>query len=159
MVKTGNSTFICDPAESDEAAVDPEAIPDTMEDILKDVIHPERLSPSAIGKLSKFMQNRPGAETVTPEIRARIRTIINHLRPTPAELVNRWAFNFASEDPVAQNLTQNLVAQMLGLDKSTISRAVKKWREILHYNNRVSAKSQAMHLRARTLRHRREQRA
>ena len=59
--------------------------------------------------------------------------------------------SFTSDDPAVQSITQNLVAEMLGLDKSMICRAVKKWREILQYDNHPAMKSQAMHLRHKTL--------
>lgn len=155
---SGNSSASFDPAESEEAACEPAEIPDTTEDVLKDLIHPEKLSPKSIDKLTKFIHQNHNItnDPISPQAKQRIRQIIHHLRPTRTELINRWAFAIATEDPSIIGITGQDVARILGINKSTMSYCLKKWRKVLGYDNSANTKSQGMHLRGRTLRQRRE---
>ena len=135
----------------EEASVGPAEMEDSIEDIIFDLIAPEKLSAKAVGKLSEYVQRCATYEDKTPAFKARIRAIISHLRPRPAELVDRWAFNYVMDDPSIQGLPQGVIAEMLGVERSTTCHAIRKWEKILGFKV-GSFRSQGQHLRARTLR-------
>ncbi len=156
MARNGNSTQCFDPAESDEACIDPEPIADSIEDILRELIHPEKLSEAGIAKLSAFTKIRHENESASsPEVQARIRAIFKKLRPKPNELADRWAFNFVSGDPQAMQITAEACSLMLGLHKNTVSYYIQRWRKIFGYTL-PGHRSQADHLGWRTRRTRRK---
>lgn len=135
----------------EEASVGPAEIEDSIEDIIFDLIAPEKLSAKAVGKLAEYVQRCTEYEEKTPAFKARILAIISHLRPRPAELVDRWAFNYVMDDSSVQGLPQSVVAEMLGVERSTTCHAIRKWEKLLGFKV-GSFRSQGMHLRARTLR-------
>jgi hypothetical protein len=160
MRRNGNTPYVLEDREAgdrrlptqEEASVEPTEIVDSTEDIIRELIAPEKLSAKAITKLAEFFQRKNTEEEVS-EVKKKVLLIIKHLRPRPAELIDRWAFNYVMGDPVVQGLPQSIVAEMIGAERSVTHYAVKKWEKLLGWKV-GSFRSQGMHLRARTLRRR-----
>ena len=147
-----------DPAQFAESSTDPDPIPDSIEDIIRETIFPEKLLPAAIGRLTKLIQTRQEEETISADAKARIKAIVDSLRPTRFELIDRWAFNYVYGDDGLQGLTHRQLAAMLGVREWCIHAAIKKWNRLLKYIP-PGARSQANHLGHRTRRRNQAKRA
>jgi hypothetical protein len=134
-----------------EALVDPEPIEDSLEDVLREAIHPEKLSDIALEKLVQLIGKRQVEDHDSPEAYARIKAIIHGLSPKPFELADRWAFLKAISDPSVDDISQQMISKMLGLHEWTVAYRVCRWRKILKYKP-IGKRSQANHIGHRTRR-------
>ena len=130
----------------------PEEIHDSVEDEIREMVHPVKLPPAVIKGLADFIRRRaeqPDVDTAKIPVEYRVRVfneLLELFNPSEWTPVQWWAIQYAIRSKHTENINISMMAQNLGMTRALFNHHVRGWQKQLRIPKTNSAMQEGVRL-------------